>query len=161
MGTQNVQLTNSPYNPAHSLFTYLTTCNWCDCLIYELNFRWLESAIRNHRCVKVPHRFSYLLPYSKWHPIPGKFFSFNQYFRGNFIEFRVLIWLKVRISLAHFYAFYFDFLKWVWQEQFLGTDLPTVYRSGWLVVGLSALLSVLVILNAKRNKGQRKLQKNA
>jgi hypothetical protein len=33
-----------------------------------------------------------------------------------------------------------------------GTDLKSVYRSGWLVLGLSALIGFLVVLNSPPKK---------
>lgn len=41
----------------------------------------------------------------------------------------------------------FDFAK--------GIDLPTIYRTGWLVIGLSLTISLLIVLNAKRQKIQK------
>lgn len=34
----------------------------------------------------------------------------------------------------------------------IGADIKTVYKTGWTVLVLSTLLSLLVVLDAKRNK---------
>ena len=36
-----------------------------------------------------------------------------------------------------------------------GTDIKTVYKTGWTVLALSTLLSLLIVLESKRNKKSR------
>ncbi|CAD5222053.1 unnamed protein product [Bursaphelenchus xylophilus] len=81
---------------------------------------------------------------------PVSYAEFIEYFRGLpavvtapfkfFISFNIVFYALNGLRLVGF-----DLAK--------GTDLPTVYKSGWAVLGLSVLISLLVVAaSAKKEK---------
>lgn len=83
---------------------------------------------------------------------PVSYAEFIEYFRGLpcvltapfkfFISFNIVFYALNGLRLMAF-----DLAK--------GTDLPTVYKSGWAVLAASVLISLLVVIISNRNRDSK------
>lgn len=124
---------------------------WLEVGGFDMCFQkaYLALLIGSYGFALLPFNYAQFIEYLRSWNIPCVITGVLKFDVAYFIVFYALNGLRLIVScLVNLFAYFtfqcFDLAK--------GTDLKSVYRSGWFVVALSALISFLIVLNSPPKK---------
>ncbi|KAI1732204.1 succinate dehydrogenase/Fumarate reductase transmembrane subunit domain-containing protein [Ditylenchus destructor] len=121
--------------------------------IYQPQLTWYLSGL--HRITGCVMAGTLLVGGAGFAVFPVDFTCFIGFIQGLHLPSIVLDSAKFIVAFPIFFHA-LNGIRFLGYDIAIGADLTTIYRTGWVVVGLSVVLSVLVILNSKRHKLEKR-----